>query len=62
MIGMMIADDLTNIKTDFTQAIYTAPTDSWKFNTTNFKKDYPELFSKYATRYSKAGYLQIKMK
>ncbi len=62
IMAMMIAEKLTNVKTDLTHAIYTAPAESWKFNTTDFKLDYPELFNKYATKYSKQPYLQMKLK
>lgn len=62
IMAMMIAEKLTNVKTDLTQAIYTAPSEGYKFNSGDFKTDHPDLFYKYATKYQKQGYLQMKLK
>ena len=62
MLGMMECDKLTNVSTDLTTAIYTAPSTGRKFNSTNFKKDYPDLYMKYATEYQKGAYVQVKLK
>lgn len=62
IMAMMIAEKLTNVKTDLTQAIYTAPSEGYKFNSGDFKTDHPDLFYKYAIKYQKQGYLQMKLK
>lgn len=62
MMGLMEADGLKNVGTDLTSATYIAAHTSRKFNSTNFKKDYPELYEKYAPEYHKNAYLTIKLK
>ena len=58
---MMENEKLPDVETDLTQTHYYAQSTSRKFNSTNFKKDYPELYEQYATKYSKRAYVAIKL-
>lgn len=62
IFGMMETDGVKKIETDITSATYTSATISRKFNSTDFKKDYPELYEKYAPRFQKGAYVTIKLK
>jgi hypothetical protein len=62
LLGMMETENVKSIATDLTTTTYVAATTSRKFNSTDFKKDHPDLYEQYATKYAKGSYLQIKMK
>lgn len=62
MFGMMEADKLNKVNTDLTVASLLPESIGRKFNSTDFKKDYPDLYDQYATKYVKGSYIQIKLK
>lgn len=61
-LGMMESDKLNKVSTDLTVASLMPESVGRKFNSTDFKKDHPDLYEKYATKYVKSSYVQVKVK
>lgn len=62
MLALMESDKLNKVSTDLTVASLMPESIGRKFNSTDFKKDYPDLYEKYATKYIKSSYVQVKVK
>lgn len=62
LLGMMESDKLNKVSTDLTVASLMPESVGRKFNSTDFKKDHPDLYEKYATKYVKSSYVQVKVK
>lgn len=62
MLALMEYDKLNKVSTDLTVASLMPESVGRKFNSTDFKKDYPDLYEKYATKYVKSSYVQVKVK
>jgi hypothetical protein len=62
LLGMMESDKLNKVSTDLTVASLMPESIGRKFNSTDFKKDYSDLYEKYATKYIKSSYVQVKVK
>ncbi len=62
MLALMGYDKLNKVSTDLTVASLMPESVGRKFNSTDFKKDHPDLYEKYATKYVKSSYVQVKVK
>lgn len=62
MLALMGYDKLNKVSTDLTVASLMPESVGRKFNSTDFKADHPDLYEKYATKYVKSSYVQVKVK